>query len=231
MSTFLDGLPRDRLLLDVSLWSADLAALGADVARVSPYADLLHLDASDTVFIPHPLFFPDLVRAIRPYTGLPLHVHLMAHRPAPLARAFAEAGADMVTVHAEAAAVEEAIDVIRAAGLAVGVALSLDTQPRDAADFLAVADAVVLIGTPLGTRGTAMSPAALDRITQTRWMLHATGRRVPVFADGGIRPDTVAALAAAGATGVVPGSLLWHASDLASTAAWIRGQRGKRRQP
>ena len=228
MPSFLDDLPTDRLLLDASLWSADLSALGAEAARVSPHADLLHIDASDTVFVPHPLFFPDLVRAVRPHTDLPLHVHLMAHRPARLAQAFAEAGANMITVHAEAEAAGEAVDVIRAAGIAVGVALALDTPPGEAAETLATADAVVLIGTPLGTKGTSMSPAALTRIIETRGLLDATGRHVPIFADGGICRHTVAPLATAGATGVVPGSLLWGSSDLAQTAAWIRGQRPKR---
>ena len=225
MTSFLDTLPADGLLLDVSLWSADLSALGAEAARVSPYADLLHIDASDTAFVPQPLFFPDLVSAVRPHTSLPLHVHLMAHHPARLEQAFAAAGADMITVHAEAREATDAIDIIRAAGRAAGVALTLETRPDDAANLLATADAVVLIGTPLGTKGTPMDPAALTRIADTRRLLNAAGRRVPIFADGGIRQDTVAPLADAGATGVVPGSLLWNSGDLVQTAAWIRGHR------
>lgn len=227
MTSFLDNLPTDGLLLDVSLWSADLAALGAEAARVSPYADLLHLDASDTRFVPQPLFFPDLVSAVQSHTRLPLHVHLMAHHPARLAQTFADAGADLITVHAEAHDAPDAIDVIRAAGRAAGVALTLDTRPPDAADLLARADVVVLIGTPLGTKGTSMAPAALARIAETRQLLDAAGRQVPIFADGGIRRDTVAQLAEAGATGVVPGSLLWNSGDLAKTAAWIRGHQRK----
>lgn len=231
MTSLLDTLPTDRVLLDVSLWSADLAALGAEAARVSPYADLLHIDASDTVFVPQPLFFPDLVHAVRAHTSLPLHVHLMAHHPARLAQAFADAGADLITVHAEAQEATDAIAVIRAAGRAAGVALTLDTPPDHAADLLATADAVVMIGTPLGTKGTSMHPAAVGRIAATRRLLSAAGRPVPIFADGGIRQDTVAPLAHAGATGVVPGSLLWNSRDLAQTAAWIRRlcpQRSKR---
>ncbi len=80
-----------------------------------------------------------------------------------------------------------------------------------------------MIGTPLGTKGTCMDPAAVGRIADVRRLLKTAGRSVPVFADGGIRQDTVAPLAHAGATGVVPGSLLWNSRDLAQTAAWIRG--------
>jgi ribulose-phosphate 3-epimerase len=228
MTSFLDTLPTDRLLLDVSLWSADLSALGAEAARISPHADLLHIDASDTVFVPQPLFFPDLVSAVRAHTSVPLHVHLMAHHPARLAEAFAEAGADLITVHAEAREATDAIEVIRAAGRAAGVAVTLDTPPGDVADMLTAADTVVMIGTPLGTKGTSMHPAALSRIADTRRLLNAAGRPVPIFADGGIRRDTVAPLADAGAAGVVPGSLLWSSGDLAQTAAWIRDQRPER---
>ncbi|WP_167666617.1 ribulose-phosphate 3-epimerase [Micromonospora narathiwatensis] len=215
-------MPDDRILLDVSLWSADLSSLGAEAARISPYADLLHIDASDTHFIAEALFFPDLVRAVRPHTDRPLHVHLMAHRPARLACAFADAGADLITVHAEATGAADAVRAIHDVGLLAGIALMLDTDPADARGLLAEADAIVLIGTPLGTKGTTMHPAALTRITAMRRLLDVEQRQIPIIADGGIRQDTVASLAAAGANGVVPGSLLWASRDLPGTAAWIR---------
>lgn len=223
MPSFLDHLPAGHLLLDVSLWSADLAALGAEVARISPLADMLHIDASDTVFTPEPLFSPGLVRAIRPHTTRPLHIHLMAHRPAQLAAAFAAAGADMITVHAEADDAADGIAAIHDAGLPAELALTLPTEPATAARLIAAAEALVLIGTPLGTKGTPMDPAALAKITAARRVLD--GRPVPVLADGGIRRVTVPRLAAAGASGVVPGSLLWTSPDPAATAAWIRGHR------
>lgn len=223
MRSFLDDLPAGHLLLDVSLWSADLAALGTEAARITPLADMLHIDASDTVFTPEPLFFPGLVQAIRPHTTRPLHVHLMAHHPARLAGAFAAAGADMITVHAEADAAADAIAAIHDAGLPAGVALTLGTEPASARRLIAAADALLLIGTPLGTKSTPMDPAAPARITAARQLLD--GRAVPVLADGGIRRDTVPQLAAAGASGVVPGSLLWASPDPAAAADWIRGHR------
>lgn len=221
MRSFLNDLPAGHLLLDVSMWSADLAALGAETARISPLADMLHIDASDTVFTPEPLFFPGLVHAIRRHTTRPLHIHLMAHRPARLAAVFAAAGADMITVHAEADAAADGIAAVHDAGLPAGLALALGTEPASAARLIAIADALVLIGTPLGSKGTVMDPAAPARITAARLVLD--GREMPVLADGGIRKDTVPQLAAAGATGVVPGSLLWGSPDPGVTAAWIRG--------
>src|SRR5436305_14391950 len=119
--------PRDRLAVEVSLWSVDLADLGAEVARLTPYADVFHIDASDTHFVPSPLFFPDLVAALRPRTPVPFHVHVMAERALPLVEDFARAGVALLSLHAEAAADADALQAIRARGGAAGLALRLDT--------------------------------------------------------------------------------------------------------
>ena len=88
-------LPSDRLLADVSLWSADLGNLETAVRRLSPWADSFHLDAADGHFVPSLLFFPDLIRAIRPHTVVPFHVHLMAEYPSLLAGEFLDAIANL----------------------------------------------------------------------------------------------------------------------------------------
>jgi ribulose-phosphate 3-epimerase len=129
----------------------------------------------------------------------------------------------MITVHAEAEAAADGIAAVHDAGLPAGLAIALGTAPASAARLIAEADALVLIGTPLGTKGTAMDPAAPARITAARQVLD--GRPVPVLADGGIRRETVPQLAAAGAAGVIPGSLLWASPDPPATATWIRGHR------
>ena len=222
-----DLYPRDRLAIEISLWSADLANLGAEVTRLTPYADVFHIDASDTRFVPSPLFFPDLVAALRPHTKVPFHVHVMAERALPLVEDFARAGVDLLSVHAEAEDVAEALKAIRALGGAAGLALRLDTPVDTVAVHLDDVDFVVLIGTPLGTKGTAMDPAAPDRVRELRALAARTGReQLPVIADGGIRANTVPDLAAAGANAVVAGSLLLGSDDLAATAAWLRNQRG-----
>src|SRR5580658_9210181 len=93
-------LPRTRLLTDVSLWSADLANLAAAIERVEPFADSYHFDVCDAHFAPTLLFFPDLLRALRPLTARPFHVHLMVERPTALIEDFVASGADLITVHA-----------------------------------------------------------------------------------------------------------------------------------
>ena len=96
--SFWQDSPRDRLLADVSLWSADLACLGQEIMRVDPYVDLYHLDVSDAHFTPKLLLFPDLVAAVRPFTRRKFHVHLMVDRPQSLIDDFAETGADMISI-------------------------------------------------------------------------------------------------------------------------------------
>ncbi|MGH3791165.1 MAG: ribulose-phosphate 3-epimerase [Pseudonocardiaceae bacterium] len=224
MFALVDHLPGGRLATDVSLWSADLGALAREVQRMTPYADLFHVDASDTRFIPEPLFFPDLVAALRQHTPVPFHVHLMAQRPADLAESFARAGADLITVHAEADEVAQALQRIRDCGKAAGLALTLDTAPETVAADLDIVDAVVMIGTPLGTKGSSMHPTVPGRIAAMRRLLAAVGREdIVVFADGGIRSGTVPVLAGAGADVVVAGSLLLGSADPAATSVWLRG--------
>jgi ribulose-phosphate 3-epimerase len=218
--------PRDRLAVEVSLWSTDLANLGAEVARLTPYADVFHIDASDTRFVPSPLFFPDLIAALRPHTEVPFHVHIMAERALPLVEAFAQAGVDLLSVHAEADDVSDALHTVRALGGAAGLALRLDTPVDTVAAYLDDVDFVVLIGTPLGTKGTTMDPAAPDRVRHLRALAARASRDQPrVIADGGIRQNTVPALAEAGADAVVAGSLLLGSEDPAATTTWLHNQR------
>jgi len=220
----LAGLSDGRLLVDVSLWSADLARLGAEIERAAPVADLFHFDVGDSQFVSDLLFFPDLLAALRPRTTVPFHAHLMVRRPAPLAAAFAAAGADLLTVHAETGDdVPPALDTIRQHGKAAGLALTLDTPVTAARPYLDAVDVVVLVGTPIGTRGTGLAPAALDRLRTLRGLLHETGRdhAVKIFADGGIRETTVGPLTDAGADGVVAGSLLFGSDDLTATTRWL----------
>ena len=99
---WIDALPRDRLIAEFSLWSADLLRLGDEIARIRPHADILHLDVADGHFAPALLFFPDLVAAIRRASPLPIHAHLMLADEVLLAQVeqFADAGCDLISVHA-----------------------------------------------------------------------------------------------------------------------------------
>lgn len=218
-------LPHDRLLADVSLWSADLGNLEAAIRRVSPWADSFHLDAADGHFVGSLLFFPDLIRAIRPHTTAPFHVHLMAEYPSQLAGEFLDAGADLLTVHVEngereaGAAIEQALR----GGCGAGVTLKLETPVRAVLPYLDTVEVIILLGTEVGVKGRGLAPQACDRLREARSLLreHAK-RKVRLIADGGIRTETVSKLHSAGADAIVPGSLVFQSTDLESTFRWIR---------
>jgi ribulose-phosphate 3-epimerase len=217
-------LPRTRLLADVSLWSADLANLAAGIERVEPFADSFHLDVSDAHFVPSLLFFPDLVRALRPLTRRPFHVHLMVERPTTLIEAFVASGADVITVHAEAGESEAAaaIQAIRRAGRSAGLALRLDTPVAAAEPYLDRIDALLLLGTVPGAKGQDLAPEACDRLASAASLPGERRSRVRLIADGGIRSHTVPWLRRAGADVIVPGSLVFQSQNLVETFAWLR---------
>jgi len=201
-----------RPIIEASLWSADLGSLARDVERMSPFADAFHVDVADAHFTPALLFFPELLAAIRPHSTAPFHVHLMTTDPTLIVEAFSEAGADAITVHAEIGdKAVQAIETIRKLGRSAGVALRADTEPRAAMEFLPGVDRIVMVGTPLGTRASELAPDALARLHEVRSLLsaRADAAAVTVLADGGIRDHTVPPLLAAGADGVVAGSLLF----------------------
>lgn len=211
----------DPLWLDVSLWSADLANLESDIKRLEPFADSFHLDAADGHYVPTLLFFPDLVARLRPITSKPFHLHLLATRPLDLLDAFLDAGVDRVTFPLEVGKrVWPAVERVRAAGKAAGVSIELETPVEAVKPLLKQIDTVVLMGTQMGIKGCGLDERACDRISE----MHARveGRAVRVVADGGIREHTVPLLRAAGADGIVPGSLLCNSENPAATHAWLK---------
>jgi ribulose-phosphate 3-epimerase len=220
-----------RLMVEASLWSADRAHLAAEVERIRPYADVFHLDATDSRFVATPSpFRPQTLAWLKARSTVPFHVHLMVGRPTEHVMVWAEAGADLITVHAGATAGEtgDVLGYVRSESVRTGLAWTLDddlTDPSTLAMAAELADVVIMIGTPLGTKGTSMSAAAPARIRTVRDLLDRHGgQHVPIIADGGIRTGTVPLLAEAGAAGVVAGSLLFDSGDPARTVAWLHRQ-------
>jgi ribulose-phosphate 3-epimerase len=219
-------LPKDRLLAELSLWSADLGRLEDEIGRTEPYADVYHLDVADGHFAPALLFFPDLVARLRRLTERPFHVHLMVADAVllPQVEQFAEAGADLVSVHAESRNLAAVLDLIASLGLRSGVVLRLETPVEAARPALERVDFLTLLGTAIGVKGQGLSDQACPRLGRARALLREVGREreVVVAADGGIRETTVPRLRAAGADTVVMGSLAFGAPSLAERIAWLR---------
>ncbi len=222
------ALPRDRLLGEFSLWSADLANMERDLRRIEQHVDLQHIDVADARFTPGFLFFPDLVARIARLTARPVHVHLMVEAEIVSAqtRQFVEAGADLVSVHAETG--EAGLAAVRLAhelGAAAGVVLKLETPVEAVKPFLAEVEFVTLLGTSIGVKGVGLAENACDRLIAARKLMRDAGREAEIVlaADGGIRHETVPRLRAAGAETVVLGSLAFGDPDLAQRIAWLRG--------
>ncbi len=216
-------LPRHRLLAEYSMWSADLIRLADDLARITPHADILHVDVADGHFAPALLFFPDLVARLRAETALPIHVHLMVADAVLLAQIdqFAEAGADLISLHAENANAAEGLDRIASYGKAAGMVLRVETPVARAKPWLERLDMLTLLGTAIGVKGQGLDPTATARLGEAAGLIAASGRRIVLAADGGIRDTTVPLLRSAGAETVVMGSLAFAAPDLAARMAWL----------
>jgi ribulose-phosphate 3-epimerase len=209
----------------MSLWSANLGRLEADSKSVESGTDIFHLDVSDGHFSPAMLFFPDLVAKLRSATAKPFHVHLMVQDSILESQVeqFAEAGADLISVHAENKNAEKALLMIRKLGLKSGIVLQLHTPVSAAKDFLPDTDMLTLLGTRIGVKGQSLADEAPSRLQEARALVKNSKHRIIVAADGGIRENTVPLLRKAGAETVVMGSLAFGASDFDARIQWAHG--------
>jgi ribulose-phosphate 3-epimerase len=225
---WIDTLPFDRLLAEFSLWSADLGSLASEMERVERFVDIYHVDVADGHFSPVLLYFPDLVSTLRKRTAKPFHVHLMTADEILLAQIehFAEAGADLISMHVENQNIEDALALIKRLGLAAGIVAQLHTPVAAVAPYLDRICMVTLLGTRIGVKGKGLDEAAEPRLREARALLDARGntRRIILAADGGIREHTVPGLRRAGAETIVMGSLAFNADNLAERMAWVHAQ-------
>jgi len=223
-ANWLSELPADRLIAEYSMWSADLIRIGGDLARIEGHADVLHIDVADGHFAPALLFFPDLVARMRAATATPIHVHLMVADAVLVEQVaqFADAGADLISIHAENSAVaDEALALIGARKLAAGMVLRVETAVASCKSYIDRVDFLTLLGTAIGVKGQGLDPAATDRLREAAGLIETTGRRIVLAADGGIREHTVPLLRKAGAETVVLGSLAFGADDLSARMRWL----------
>jgi ribulose-phosphate 3-epimerase len=207
-----------------SILSADFAALAQDIARVEAGdPDFLHVDVMDGRFVPNLTIGPVVVEAIRKRTRLPLDCHLMIVEPERYVADFVAAGADIVTVHAEATPhLQRILAQIREAGAKAGVALNPAT-PADVLEYvLDDLDLVLVMSVNPGFGGQKFIPSAYEKIRRIKAMLGS--RPVELSVDGGVKAEIVRALGEAGATVLVAGSAIFGAAD---PAAMVRAMKGR----
>jgi ribulose-phosphate 3-epimerase len=219
-------LKSSKMIGEFSMWSANLLRLEDDMARITPHADVLHIDVADGHFAPAMLFFPDLVAAMKKKTALPIHVHLMCadHILISQIEQYAEAGADLISVHLENKNLDEALAHIAKLGKAAGIVLKYDTPVAGAAAYLDRIAFLTLLGTAIGVKGQSLSPTACPRLVEAKNIMAKAGKSGTIIlaADGGIRDNTVPELRKAGAETVVLGSLAFGAPDLAQRINWLK---------
>ena len=224
---WLQNLPENRLMAEMSLWSADLMRMADEMERIERFTDIYHIDVADGAFSPALLFFPDLVAAIRKKTNKPIHVHLMVADAILESQVdqFVEAGADLISVHAENRNADAALAKIANAKLLAGLVLQVHTPVNAANPFLGRISFLTPLGTAIGVKGQGLDPAANGRLSQARALIASQSKhRMVLAADGGIREHTVPGLCNAGAQTIVMGSLAMNAPDLPARMAWVHAQ-------
>ena len=212
------------MILAPSILAADLGHLADEIAAVERGgAGIIHVDVMDGRFVPNITIGPAVVAAIRKAATLPLDVHLMIMEPERYVDDFAKAGADIITVHAEATPhLQRVVARIRELGKKAGVALNPSTSLSAVEWVLTDVDMVLLMSVNPGFGGQAFLPSTLGKIELLRSQLTRAGLDVDIQVDGGLKADNVGEVAAAGANVIVSGSGIFGTPDYRKTIALMK---------
>jgi len=225
---------RRPLLIAPSILSADFARLGEEVEAIEAAgADWIHVDVMDGHFVPNITIGPDVVKALRRRANKPLDVHLMISPVDPYLEAFAAAGADHIIVHVEAGPhIHRSLQAVRALGKKVGVTLNPGTSESAIEHVIDLVDLILVMSVNPGFGGQKFIPDAVEKIRRLRAL--AGARPIDIEVDGGITPETAAAVVAAGANVLVAGTAVFRGGNpeayraniaaLRNAAATARGE-------
>lgn len=216
-----------------SILAADFARLGAQVEEAERAgADWIHVDVMDGRFVPNISIGVPVLKAVRRVTRLPLDVHLMIVEPERYVQAFADAGADRLTVHVEAGPhLHRTVQLIHQAGLKAGVTLNPATPASWLEEIIPFVDLALVMSVNPGFGGQQFIPSSLDKLRRLRQMIDACGGHAELEVDGGIDVHTAPQVVAAGATVLVAGTAIFGAADVAAAIEQLRAAATKTPEP
>jgi ribulose-phosphate 3-epimerase len=211
-----------------SILSADLGRLADEVASVEAAgADMIHVDVMDGSFVPNITFGPLVVEKVRKLTRLPVDVHLMIVEPERHVAAFAKAGADIISVHVEAARhLQRTLCAVRELGKRAGVVLNPHTSEETLRWVLDDFDLVLVMTVNPGFGGQQFLPAMLPKIARVRALIDTASHPIELEVDGGIAPETTGRVVQAGARTLVAGHAIFDQPDRAAAIAAMRAAAG-----